>query len=144
LKNSTQHLTLDIYYIDAEATSDDIQKMTITANYKTQLQRLSLSLILLSILIIAFLLSGQYIALSVSIIAVMAVGRIWYRILGEDLIIYTLKRNSGSMHYEAILKQYPKNGRSTLHRLVQKGIVTIEGDCVILIDTSSICSFCNR
>ena len=82
-----------------------------------------------------------FVAFALFAIAIVLVGRVWYRILGEDLIIYTLKQNSGDMPYDAMVNKFPKGGNSALARLMQKGIIKTDSGFVHLLGSGYVCSF---
>jgi len=99
-------------------------------NYRTKLQKLSLSLIALFIITLLFLFYQKYMLSIIPIILVIVLCIVWCRELEEELIIYRLKRGAGKGAYNSLINEFAKKGEAALSRLSKKGIVDIIEDSV--------------
>jgi len=64
---------------------------------KTPMQKLSFTMILLFPIIVALFTFHEYIAGIIGVAALIILSFLWYKLLGEELFIYDLKRNSGRL-----------------------------------------------
>ncbi len=110
-------------------------------NFKTKLQKISLALFILFLISIFFLIYQKYIGFIVAVLMLIAFSRAWYLELGEELIIYSLKRDGGQKDYNSIVSQFDKNGAAVLTRLTKKKVVDIDANIVKLCDINRPCSF---
>ena len=110
----------------------------------TLLRRLSFVLVFLSILTVALMLAGQWTFAGVAAVALVGAGVWWYAELGDELIIYHLKKNNGKMTEAEISKEFPKSAKRSLQRLRKKEIVNVADEEISLTDPHQLCSFGRR
>lgn len=108
---------------------------------KSSFYRLNLFLIFLLVLSISLILFRMFLSFSVVLILFILVAFYWHRRLGEELIIYRLKQNSGRMKSSDLYIEFPKSAKKDLSSLASKGIVQLENEEVYLLKLDYACVF---
>ena len=107
----------------------------------TLLRRLSFIFVFLFLATLVFIVLSKWIFAGISAILTVSVGIRWYIELGDELVIYHLKKNNGSMTKQAIFEECPKNTMSALLRLRKKQIVQFDDEMVHLVRLKQVCTF---
>jgi len=100
--------------------------------------------VFLSILAIALMLTKKWTFAGIIAVALVSFGFWWYAELGDELIIYHLKKNNGKMPEAEILSEFPKIAERSLQRLKKKEIVLVVDEEVSLADPHQLCAFGRR
>ena len=83
----------------------------------------------------------QVILGSVGIICLVIFSLLWYRRLGEDLVVYHLRSNSGQDEFGKIIERLSENAKASIGRLEKKGVVEVKENIVLLLDDKYVCTF---
>jgi hypothetical protein len=59
-------------------------------------------------------------------------------LIPEELIIYLLKRHYGRMKRDDLIQELSLKAESAIERMVKKGKLSIENDCVILLNLNEL------
>ena len=111
---------------------------------KTKIQRTAAILLLLSIATVLLFLYHQYKIGIVGIIIIFILAVQFKRLLPEELILYSLKKNAGRMTKQEITDQISQTAERTMKRMMQKGIIKTEGEYIVLSDLNLLSAFEER
>ena len=127
---------------------------------KTPLQKLSFSITVIFCLTCILFTQHHYILGGGGIVLFLIIGRIWYRVLGEELMVSYLKRHGGLCLYATLRQGFLSQASShtphsnpndtdkmitpVLKRLERKGIVTVTQHTVALVNPNQISTFEER
>lgn len=106
-----------------------------------QISRLIIGLIITSIF---FFLIGKYVIGVIGCAILTWLSFIWFRKLGEDLAVYTLKQKGGSTGMDVLIKVLSKRAINAIKKLEKKRIVEVKDGFVYLIDKNYESSFERR
>lgn len=112
---------------------------------KTALQKLSFALMILFLITVALFIFHQYIAGAIAILIIITLLLFWHQYLGEEILIYQLKQNSGKLKYKNLIESFSrKNADSVIRRLRNKGIIKIDEDVITLLNLNQLNTFEER
>jgi len=112
---------------------------------KTALQKISFALVIFILITIALFLFHQYITGAIAIAIIITLLLFWYRYLGEEILIYQLKRNSGKLKYQNLIDSLSrKNADNVIRRLRNKGIIEMNENIITLLNLNQLSSFEER
>lgn len=112
---------------------------------KTKIQKLSFLVVVVSIAIIILFVLKLFILGAIILCALIIMIVVWYRMLGEELFVYDLKRNSYRLPFKKIIGDMkPEKGMAVIKRLEKKGIVKFENGTVHLLKRGRITAFEER
>ena len=115
--------------------------MAIKINFRTTLQKLSITIILLFIFSVLLLVFRQYLYSATAFGSFIIVCVFWFRKLGEELIVYRLKQNGGKIKLQTLSEEFVKSYEKSLANLKAKGIVQVENGEVFLLTKDIPCTF---
>jgi len=112
---------------------------------KTALQKLSFAVIILFLIAVALFMFHQYIAGAIAVVIIITLLLFWYRYLGDEILIYKLKQNSGKLEYEKLIDSFSrKNADNIIQRLRNKGIIEMNKNIITLLNLNQLSSFEER
>ncbi len=113
--------------------------------WKSKLEKINAILAITFIAIVLLFIFRYFLIASLCTILFIILCPVWYRSLGEELIISFLKRKNGYCTYDELnelVEEYSeKMVTHTISRLKKQSIIEIRDDRVILINKNHVCAF---
>ena len=111
---------------------------------KTKIQKIAGATIISALITILLFVFKHYAFGIVGLIMMCILAATFLRLLPEELIIYSLKTNSGRMTRKDIITKISQKAEKAIERMSKKGIVQVEGDYVILSNLGELSAFEER
>ncbi len=110
----------------------------------TPIKLINKALVLVAICIAVLFVLRLYIFGAIGTILLVGLGIIWYRLLGEELVIHYLQSNGGIVESAKLNEKFSEKVGAALSRLQNKGIIRVQGDSVELTNHNYISIFSGK